>query len=429
MNNTKQESKLYTYTKSQELFRRAVKVIPTGLPGHLGPVQSQFIPTSSFPFYADRVEASYFWDIDGNKFIDYLCAYGPNVLGYNNPVVDEAAFKQFKKGNCMALPGLPQVEFAELLVDTIEIADWALFMKNGGDATGFAVMAARAATGRKKIVRIKGGYHGVAPWTQAEGHSGIIADDVSNNLFMEWNDTAAFEKLISEYPGQIAALIATPYDHRIFNDNALPAPGYWKKIQKICNDKDIVLIIDDVRCGFRLDMGGSAKYFGFQPDMACYCKALANGYNISSVVGKDSLRDAASKVFYTGSYWSSAVPMAAGIACISELKRIDGPKLMIEKCKKLSEGLVSAAKNHGIDLKISGIPSMFYMRITNDNSLMMQQEFCSECALRGVFFVSHHNHFINCSLTDEDISRTLGVADEAFRIVKKNNPHRFQEAK
>ena len=156
MVNISEEKKLHTYTKSQKLFQRAVKVLPTGIPGHLGPVQSQFIPTSDFPFYADRAEASYFWDLDGNKFIDYMCAYGPNVLGYNNPIVDEAAFKQFKKGNCMALPGEAQVDFAELLVDTIEIADWALFMKNGGDATSFALMAARAATGRKKLVRIKG---------------------------------------------------------------------------------------------------------------------------------------------------------------------------------------------------------------------------------------------------------------------------------
>jgi glutamate-1-semialdehyde 2,1-aminomutase len=361
MVNVDEKNKIYTYTKSQELFQRAVKVLPTGIPGHLGPVQSQFIPTSDFPFYADRAEASYFWDLDGNKFIDYMCAYGPNVLGYNNSIVDEAAFKQFKKGNCMALPGEVQVDFAELLVDTIEIADWALFMKNGGDATSFALMAARAATGRKKLVRIKGGYHGVAPWTQVAGHAGVIKDDVSNNLFMEWNKPEEFEKLIKQYPGEIAALMATPYDHRIFNDNALPAPGYWQKIQKMCNDNGIVLIVDDVRCGFRLDMGGSAKYFGFQPDMACYCKALANGYNISSVVGKDSLRDAASKVFYTGSYWSSAVPMAAGIACINELKRINGPQLMLDIGKKLTDGLKQAAANQGINMEISGVPSMFYM--------------------------------------------------------------------
>ncbi|MDC7240842.1 MAG: hypothetical protein PQJ50_10825, partial [Spirochaetales bacterium] len=136
-------------------------------------------------------------------------------------------------------------------------------------------------------------------------------------------------------------------------------------------------------------------------------------------------KDAASKVFYTGSYWSSAAPMAAGVACINELKRLDGANLMIEKGKKLTEELVKAAAAEDLTLKISGVPSMFYMRLINDDSLMMQQEFCAECARRGVFFTSHHNHFINCSLTDEDISQTIQVASEAFAVVAKNNPGRL----
>lgn len=417
---------LNTYTRSIELFKRALKVIPTGIPGHLGPVQSQFIPTSAYPLYADRVKDSYFWDVDGNKFIDYMCAYGPNVLGYNNDVVDKAAREQHDKGNCMALPGKIQVELAELLVDTIEMADWAFFMKNGGDSTSFARMIAKAATGRDMAIMVEGGYHGVAPWTQPITHPGITERDVANNLIVPWNDTDAVEKLIQKYPGRIASFMATPYDHRIFADNVLPKEGYWNKIRKICDDNGIILIIDDVRCGFRLDLGGSAKYFGFKPDLTCYCKALANGYPISAVVGIDSLKDSASKVFYTGSYWSSASPMAAAIACINELKRLDGPALMIAQGKKLTEGLVKAATSAGLDLKISGVPSMFYMRITNDNTLMMQQEFTAECAMRGVFFTSHHNHFINCSLTDEDINNTINVAAEAFSIVAKNNPGKLK---
>ncbi len=417
--------KLYTYTKSMELFNRALKVLPTGIPGHLGPVQSQFIPTSAYPLYAERVKDSYFWDLDDNKFIDYMCAYGPNVLGYNNDVVDAAAQAQYAKGNCMALPGKIQVEFAELLVDTIEAADWAFFMKNGGDATSFARMIAHAATGKEKVISVQGGYHGVAPWTQPLTHAGITSGDVQNNIVVPWNDIGAVEKAIAEHSGNVAAFIATPYDHRVFADNALPAEGYWQKIRKLCDLHNIVLIIDDVRCGFRLDMAGSAKYFGFKPDLTCYCKALANGYPVSALVGVDSLKDAAAKVFYTGSYWSSAAPMAAGIACINELKRLNGPQLMIEKGKKLTEGLVAAAANERITLKVSGVPSMFYMRITNDNSLMMQQEFCAECVQRGVFFTSHHNHFTNCSLTDDDIQRTIEIAAEAFQVVAKNNPDRL----
>ncbi|MBU0936426.1 MAG: aminotransferase class III-fold pyridoxal phosphate-dependent enzyme [Spirochaetes bacterium] len=418
---------VYKTDKSLELFKRALKVLPAGIPGHLGPVESQFIPTRAFPFYADRVKDSYFWDIDGNRYIDYMCAYGPNVLGYNNPVVEAAAAAQREKGDCMALPGRVQVELAELLVDTIEIADWAYFMKNGNDATSFAVMMARAATGRNKIIRIEGGYHGVAAWTQAAGRPGVTDADVGHNIILPWNDVAAFERAIAEHGSDIAGFIATPYDHRIFADNQLPAEGYWQKIRQLCTANGIVLIVDDVRCGFRLDLAGSARYFGFKPDLACYCKAIANGYNISTVVGIEALRTAAAHVFYTGSYWSAAVPMAAAVATIKELQRLDGANLMLAKGKALTDGLVSAAARHGLDLKISGAESMWYMRITNDDSLMLQQEFCAECTKRGVFFVSHHNHFINTSLTDDDIRQTLEIADEAFSIVAGRNPQRLNK--
>lgn len=422
---TKKGQKLYNNTKSRALFKKAVSVIPTGIPGHLGPVESQFIPVEAFPFYAQKAKDSYFWDIDGNKYIDLMCAYGPNVLGYNNKVVNDAALAQLKEGDCMPLPAAVQVELAELLCNTIEIAKWAFFLKNGGDATTFAMMIARTATGRDKIIRIEGGYHGVAPWTQSQKAAGVSDADVANNIIVPWNDIEAVKKAIEENPKQIAAFIATPYDHRIFADNQLPNNDYWQEIRSLCTKNGIVLIIDDVRCGFRLSLKGSAHFFGFKPDLACYCKAIANGYNISAVVGIDELKQAASKIFYTGSYWSSAMPMAAAIACIKELKRIKGDKLMIAKGKKLCEGLVARANAHGIDFKVSGVESMPYFRITNDESLMMHQQWCAGMTQRGVFVVSHHNHFINCSLSDDDIKKIIEISDEVFSVVAKDNPSKI----
>ncbi|HPB50725.1 MAG TPA: aminotransferase class III-fold pyridoxal phosphate-dependent enzyme [Myxococcota bacterium] len=406
---------------SRQLFSRALKVIPTGIPGHQGPVESQFIPVSSYPFYVDRAQDSYFWDIDGNRYIDYMCAYGPNVLGYNNRVVDAAVDEQRRRGDCMALPSARQVELAELLVETIEIADWAYFAKNGGDVTQLAMMVSRAATGRKKIVLVRGGYHGVAPWTQKVGKPGITPEDVANNLYVDWNDFEQFEALVRDNPGQIAMFMATPYHHPVFQDNELPAEGYWQKVQKLCNEKGIVLVVDDIRAGFRLSLAGSANYFGFKPDMACYCKAIANGQSISALVGTNALRSAVSDVFYTGSYWASSAAMAGAIATVNELKRLDGANLMLAKGRRLTEGMEAAAADVGLNLKVSGIPSMFYMRITNDDSLQMSQEFCAETAMRGVFFVSHHNHFINCSLTDADIEQTIQISHEAFKVVSERH--------
>ena len=195
---SKVKNKTYTYKKSQKLFQRALNVIPCGIPGHFSP--APLVPPTMYPFYAEKAKGSRFWDIDGNEFIDYMCAYGPMVLGYNHPKVEKAVLEQNNKGNCMSAPGKIMVELAEYLTSTIAGADWAFFAKNGGDVTNLAIMIARAASGRKKIVMIKGGYHGVAPWMQGFGHYGVIEEDIANIIAIEWNNVKQFEQLRGDYP-------------------------------------------------------------------------------------------------------------------------------------------------------------------------------------------------------------------------------------
>ena len=410
--------KLNTYEKSREAFARAEKVIPSGIYGHLGPAEGCFVPVEAFPFYASRASGSYLWDLDGNRFIDYMCAYGPNVLGYNDPDVDEAAASQRALGDCTTLPSAKMIEFAELLVDTVASADWAFFAKNGNDVTTLAIMASRAHTHRKKIVFFKGYYHGVSPWTQKIDYAGVIEEDVINNIYVPWNDIDELERVFHENKGEIAAVISQPYMHGNFMDNELPAHGFWQKVRKLCTDNGTVLVVDDVRAGFRLDIAGSDHYFGFEADLICFCKALANGYNVSALCGKDFIKNTVSGMSYTGSYWMSAVPFAAGIACINKMKKLDCPRLLIEKGKKLTDGLVASGKKYGFDLRVTGVPSLFYLRIADDPTLMLHQGWIAECVKRGVFFTNHHNHFINASLTDEDIKETIEIADEAFSVVR-----------
>ena len=409
---------VYTYPNSQSQFLRAAKVIPSGVYGHLGPAEGCFIPIEAYPLFGDRAQGSYIWDIDGHRFIDYMCAYGPNILGYNDPDVDEAARKQREKGDCMTSPSTVMIDFAELLVDTVASADWAFFAKNGNDVTSMAVMAARAYTHRKKIVFFKGYYHGVSPWTQQIDYPGIIEEDVMHNIYIPWNDTAALERAFAENRGEIAAVIGQPYMHGNFMDNQLPETGFWQKVRKLCTDNSTVLIVDDVRAGFRLDLKGSDHYFGFEADLICFCKALANGYNVSALCGKEFLKNTISSLSYTGSYWLSAVPFAAGIACIEKMKRIDSPKILLDKGNRLRTELMKAAVEAGFDLRVTGMPSLFYLRLANDDSLMLHQRWIAECVRRGVFFTSHHNHFINASLTDRDIDETVEIAKEAFEEVR-----------
>ena len=410
--------KINEYPKSRQEFIRAAKVIPSGVYGHLGPAEGCFIPVEAFPLFSQKAQGTYFWDVDGNRFIDYMCAYGPNILGYNDPDVDKAAARQREKGDCTTSPSTVMIDFAELLVDTVSSADWAFFAKNGNDVTTMAVMASRAYTKRKKIVFFKGYYHGISPWTQKIDYAGIIPEDVCNNIYVDWNDIDALEEVFHNNKGEIAAVIGQPYMHGNFADNEMPKEGFWQKVRSLCSDNGTILIIDDVRAGFRLDIHGSDKYFGFEADLICFCKALANGYNVSALCGKDFLKNTISSISYTGSYWLSAVPFAAGIACIEKMKRIDINKTLNKKGQLLKNGLIKTAQKHGFDLRVTGALALPYLRLADDDSLIIHQAWIAECVKRGVFFTNHHNHFINAAMTEQDIKETIEVADEAFEVIK-----------
>ena len=406
----------YEYPESDALFRRAAKVIPCGIYGHFSP--APYVPVSAYPFFSSKSAGAKFWDVDGNEFIDYMCGYGPMVLGYHHPAVDEAYLRQLAESDINSVASPRMVELAERLTDLITMADWAFFAKNGADVVNYAVTIARAATGRHTMVAIKGGYHGTLPWMQAPGHHGVMQEDQAHIVRIPWNDVAAFERVLEEHAGDVAGFVASPYHHPIFEDSQLPAEGYWEKVQALCKKRGVLLIADDVRCGFRIDLHGSCERFGFKPDLAAYCKAIANGYPISALVGTDALRIEAAKVFHTGSYWYQAAPMAAALACLEELERIDAPKVLHEIGTKLNDGLVRIAESHGYTLRITGDPGMAYYRLTDDPSLMLHQDWCAECTRRGAFFTSHHNWFVSTAHTQEDIQRTWDIADDAFRAVK-----------
>lgn len=411
--------KTYQYDQTQAWFARAAKVIPCGIYGHFSPAPC--VPVDAYPFFAARAKGAHLWDVDGNEFIDYMCAYGPMILGYANPVVDEAYQAQMKEADSASFASPRMVELAEYMVDLIPMADWAFFAKNGADVTNYAVMTARTATGRNKVIAIKGGYHGTSPWMQSAGHHGVIESDHDHVIRIPWNDIPALENAIAGNPGQIAAFIASPYHHPVFVDNEMPAEGYWQTVEKVLRKHGIVLIVDDVRCGFRLHLGGSNEFFGFKPDLICFCKAIANGYPISALVGTEALKTAAAKVFHTGSYWFSAGPMAAALATLKELKRIDGPKILHETGQKLNDGLVRIAASHGYTLRVTGDPGMAYYRITDDPTMMLHQAWCGECTRRGAFFTSHHNWFVSTAHTEQDLQRTWDICDDAFSVVKKRS--------
>lgn len=402
----------YQYTKSQALFERARKVIPNGIPGHFNPVVQK--PDGSYPFYAQKAKGSRFWDADGNEFIDLMCAYGPMILGYGDERVDQAANSQAAATDTCTLASPIMVELAEYLVDLIPMADWAYFAKNGADATNMAVFIARAATGRRKIIAIEGGYHGSSPWMQAEGRAGTMAEDQNEVIRIPWNDVAALETVLSEQGEQVAAFISSPYHHPVYQDNELPADGYWASVHELLKKHVVVSICDDVRCGFRIDMRGSHEYFGYSPDLSCYCKAIANGYPISALVGSDSFREEASRVFQTGSFWFSAAPMAAALACLQSLQQQNAPEKIMETGQSLFSGMQQVAEGEGVRLIVSGMPSMPSLRTEHEEGNEFHQRLCGECVSRGLFLTSHHNLFVSAAHNETDVTQSLEIFQAAL---------------
>ncbi len=403
------------FPKSMEWFERASRVIPSGIYGHATPALT--VPLA-FPYYAARAEGCRYWDVDGKEYLDFMCGYGPMVLGHHHPEVEEAAERQRRLGDCFNHPTPVMVELAERLVALVDFADWAVLGKNGSDMTTWAVQLAREFTGRKKVLRARGSYHGSHAWC-SPGHGGLIEEDRIHVHEFAWNDLNSVEDLVKRHRGQVAAIIITPFAHPAFKDCELAKAGFLPGLQGICRREGIVFILDDVRAGFRLDIGGSHKFFGFEPDMICFSKALGNGYAISAALGRKELRVAASKVFLTGSFWYGAVAMAASLACLRVLEREGAIARMLSTGKMLTDGLAAGAARQGLQVRISGPASLPFMKFSNETNLLRQQLFCTEAVKRGVFFHPHHNWFISAALQEADVNTALAAADEAFGVVKR----------
>jgi glutamate-1-semialdehyde 2,1-aminomutase len=408
--------KLYTYEKSAALMERARKVVPGGIYGHQNPM---LLTRDCYPSFFARGEGSHVWDVDGNEFIDYICSYGPIVLGHRNPKVEEAARRQSELGNCFNAPTPLWVELAEYMVSITPLADWTVFAKNGSDVCTWATEVARHATGRKKIAMCTGAYHGAHAWcTPLPG--GITPEDRANIVYFRYNDLQSLRDVVDDNNGEVAGVILSPFRHDAGHDSELPVEGFLGGVREVCDRNGIVFILDDVRAGYRLHMGGSGELFGVRPDLATYCKAMGNGYPISACMGRESLKQSAQEVFITGSYFTSGVPMAASLACLRELGAIGGIDRMRILGEKLRDGMLTQARTARFEVTYSGPPAMPYMSFKDDRGRHDRiKVFAGECARRGVYLHPRHNWFLSAAHTEDDINRTLEVTAEAFEAVRK----------
>jgi len=403
-----------TRTADAALRERARAVIPGGMYGHLS---ANALPPE-YPQFYQRSEGGRVWDVDGNEYVDLMCSFGPIILGHKHPKVEEAAAAQRAAGDTQAGPGACMVEAAELLVDRVAHADWAMFAKNGTDATTTCLMVARAATGRRKVLAATGAYHGSAPWCTLR-LDGVTPEDRVNMGYYTFNDLASVERAAEEADGDVAAIIVSPFKHDAGHDQEMVDPAFARGLRALCDRIGAALIMDEVRTGFRMHDGGSWEPLGVAPDLSAWSKAIGNGYPLAAVLGAGSLSDAASAIFVTGSFWFQAVPMAASVATLTAIREEGAVAAMENIGQKIRDGIAQQALDAGVKVSQTGPPQMPSLSFAGDQNFAMARAFCAVAIDHGVILHPRHNWFMCAAHTEKDVERVLEATAAGFQAVSR----------
>jgi glutamate-1-semialdehyde 2,1-aminomutase len=397
-----------------DLRRRAAAVIPNGMFGHMSVNR---LP-GAYPQFYERSEGTRVWDVDGNEYVDFMCSFGPMILGYKHPRVERAAAAQREKGDTQSGPAPCMVELAELLVERVAHADWAMLAKNGTDATTISLMVARAETGRSKVLAATGAYHGCAPWATIR-MDGVAPEDRANLHYYEYNDAASVERAIEQAgAGNVAAIITSPFKHNAGFDQEEVDPAFARRLRELCDELGAALVMDEVRAGFRLNHGGSWEPLGVDPDLSAWSKGIANGHPLAAVLGRRSYADAATRIFVTGSFWCQAVPMAAAIATIHALRDEDAVAVMERVGTRLREEFGQLADEVGVPISQTGPVQMPNLSFAGDVGFAKALVFSSVMLERGVLVHPRHNWFLSAAHTENDVDRFLEAARDGLEAVR-----------
>jgi glutamate-1-semialdehyde 2,1-aminomutase len=399
--------------KDSELRRRAEAVIPGGMYGH----QSTAALPDDYPQFFARGAGAYLWDVNGERYLDLMCAYGPQLFGYAHSGIDDAAIERIRQGDPLTGPTELMVTLAERMTAMVTHAQWAMFCKNGTDATTMALVTARAHTGRKTVVLAKGAYHGAAPWCTPRT-TGTTPEDRANQVFCQYNDVASLEEAVARAGDDLAGIFASPFKHDALVDQALPDPRYARRARELCDERGALLIVDDVRGGLRMARDCSWARVKVQPDLSSWGKCIANGHPISALMGADKARAAAASIFVTGSYWYAASPMAAGLVTLKLVMETDYLERIESLGERLRAGLAQRAATYGFGFRQTGPAQMPLFLFDEDPELRLGFYWSSEMLKRGIYVHPWHNMFLSAAMTDADIDGALNAADGAFATLK-----------
>jgi glutamate-1-semialdehyde 2,1-aminomutase len=397
-------------TKSDELYSRALGLIPS-VTQTLAKGPGQWVKGIA-PKYLVKGKGSHVWDVDGNEYIDFMMAVGPLSLGYAYPKVDEAIKKQLEDGITFSMMHPLEVEVAELIREIIPNAEAVRYSKTGADATSAAVRLARAYTGKNKILCC--GYHGWHDWYIAvtARNLGIPEAVQAISYTFNYNDINSVKNSLDD---DVAAIILEPV---VFEE---PKNNFLHELARLCEEKEIVLIFDEMWTGFRMALGGAQEFFGITPDLATYSKAVANGMPISILTGKRKIMDLADEdIFFYTTFGGEALSLAAVKATIQELRDKNIPQYLNTQGKKMKDGYNAIAQKLGMDYtKAIGYNwrSLATFDVKAGDPLVQKALVQQEMIKRGILWQGFHN--MSFSHSDADITYSLQALTESLSVLKK----------
>lgn len=425
--------------KSENLYAEAQEVIPGGVNS---PVRA-FTGVGGTPLFIERADGAYLYDVDGKAYIDYVGSWGPMVLGHNHPAIRNAVITAVNQGLSFGAPTEIEIKMAERITELVTSIDMVRMVNSGTEATMSAIRLARGFTGRDKIIKFEGCYHGHADHLLVKAGSGALtlghpnspgvpADFAKHTLTCNYNDLDSVRRAFTQYPQDIACIIVEPVAG---NMNCIPPqPGFLAGLRDLCDEFDALLIIDEVMTGFRVALGGAQDYYGVVPDLTCLGKIIGGGMPVGAFGGRRDVMQALAPtgpVYQAGTLSGNPVAIAAGYACLNEIDQPGIYPQLSELTRMLSEGLLDAAQKEKIPLVVNHIGGMFGIFFTEQAEVTCYQQvlkcdterfkrFFHLMLQQGIYLApsAFEAGFMSVAHSQEDIQQTIDAARRCFTQLK-----------
>jgi glutamate-1-semialdehyde 2,1-aminomutase len=401
------------YKKSEEFLRRALQSIPLG--SQTFSKSKTQLPVGVSPFFATKGEGAYLWDVDGNKYIDFVNSLASITLGYNDPDVNKAVIDQLQNGTIFSLSHELEFRVSEKIVEMVPCAEMVRFGKNGSDATAGAIRLARAYTRRDHVLVC--GYHGWQDWYIGSTTRDLGVPKAVKDLTHKftYNDANSLRSILENLRGKVAAVILEPV-------NAVPPQNnFLQHVKDLTHEHGAVLIFDETITGFRYSNGGAQEFFGVTPDLATFGKGLANGYPISAVAGKREIMQLMEDIFFSFTFGGETLSLAASLAVLTKLQR----EPVVEQLSKTGQNLLDQLNEliHEFEFEhifsVTGFPVWSFLVIKDTEkftSLELKTLLLQEMFANGIFMIGTHN--ISYSHSHEDIAYLMKSYRLYFEKVK-----------